>query len=264
MCQFAFVQQPEHQSHMISRDNNRNMEPIFENIVQAPSFANILNESHTVIDQTPPPPPQTADIKTVLNNSVPKIAQNIMLQPLVDTNENNIVSSSSSSMVGEANVTQLSSNQIQPTQPKPMGPANGSINGLVQTMNDKLTVRTNSKAQQTPPTAWKIKTHSVAVSVVPSNNYPHNEVTAAKQINLGSNNSSSCSNNNNVPIVPKVDDQQQQSSKLNANAVSIATEKSVQSTQDVTTQQSSEVQTVPVSDMQQDDPSIFVNHENLR
>ncbi|XP_055324192.1 putative mediator of RNA polymerase II transcription subunit 26 isoform X3 [Sitodiplosis mosellana] len=266
------------QSHIINRDNNRNNEHIYDN-AQAPSFANILNDSHTVNEMA-----ISSEMKNVLNNSVPKNQQTIMLQPLVDTNENNIVSNS----IGDGpTLTQLppppqqqqqQQQQIQ-TQQKPIAQANGSINGLVQTMNEKLVVRTNSKAQQTPTTAWSMKksTQSVAVSVVPSNNYPHNEVHAAKQNVLGSN------NNNNIPIVPKVEEQHQhqhqhqhqqqhqhhhhhhhqQSSKVTATAATIATEKSVQSSPDITTtQQSSEVQTVPVSDMQPEEPSIFANNNN--
>lgn len=209
-----------------------------------------MNDSHAVSEPV--------EMKNVLNNFVPKNQQTIMLQPLVDTNENNITN-----VIVDGSITQLPT-QIS-TQQKPMGPANGSINGLVQTMSEKLVVRTNNKAQQTPPTAWSIKksTQSVAVSVVPSNNYPHNEMNATKQNILGSNNSSSCSNNNNIPIVPKVDEQQ----KVNATAatISISENKSIQSSQDVTTtQQSSEVQTVPVSDMQSEEPSTYANNNIAR
>lgn len=219
-------------SEMVNEMPNQNEikpEPMYD-AVQAPSFANILNDSHAGESLA------SSDLNNVLNNSVPKNPQTIMLQPLVDSNENTIP------MMGEPSIMQMP----QPTQAKPTPPANGSINGLVQTMNEKLVVRTNTKAQQTPAPAWKKSTQSVAVSVVPSNNYPHNEVNATKQNNLGSNNS--CSINNNIPIVPKVEDQQP-SSKLNQ------ADKPVHSTQDVTTtQQSSEVQTVPVSDMQSEDP----------
>lgn len=207
--------------------------------------------------------PISSEIKNVLNNSVPKNQQTIIMHPLVDTNENNI-----SNNIGDGTITQLPPQIQTQQQQKPMGPTNGSINGIVQTMSEKLVVRTNSKAQQTPTTAWaKKSTQSVAVSVVPSNNYPHNEVNAAKQNVLGSNNSSSCSNNNNIPIVPKVEEHQhqqqqpQQSSKV--TAATIAAEKSVQSSHDITTtQQSSEVQTVPVSDMQPEEPTIFSNNNN--
>lgn len=236
-----------------NRDSNRNNEQIFDNAQTPPSFANIVNDSHAVSEPV--------EMKNVLNNLVPKNQQTIMLQSLVDTNENNIANA-----IVDGSITQLPS-QI-PTQPKPMGPANGSINGLVQTMSEKLVVRTNNKAQQTPPSVWSMKksTQSVAVSVVPSNNYPHNEMNAAKQNILGSNNSSSCSNNNNIPIVPKVDEQQQ-SSKVNATAstIAISENKSIQSSQDVTTtQQSSEVQTVPVSDMQSEEPSMYANNNIAR
>lgn len=188
---------------------------------------------------------------------MPKNQQTIVLQPLVDTNENNIANT----LIDE-NLTQLQPQMH--VQSKQLGPANGSINGLVQQMNDRLVVRSNNnKTQQIPTTAWSMKksTQSVAVSVVPSNNYLHNEVNATKQTVLGSNNSNSCSNNNNIPIVPKVDEQQQ-SSKVNATAATITADKF---SQDVTTtQQSSEVQTVPVSDMQSDEPSIFANNNNAR
>ncbi|XP_031631021.1 ubiquitin carboxyl-terminal hydrolase 10-A isoform X4 [Contarinia nasturtii] len=265
-------QQPEHsiQSHIINRDSNRNNEQMFEN-AQAPSFANILNDSHTMIETSSSPSPIVVpnDIKNVLNNSVPKNQQTIMLQPLVDTNENNIPNTIGDGQLPPplsstaTTTTPASSSQQMQTQSKPMGPVNGPINGIVQAMNEKLVVRTNSKAQQTPTTAWNIKksTQSVAVSVVPSNNYSHNEMNATKQHVLGSNNSSSCNNNNNIPIVPKLDEQhQQQSSKVNVTA---ATEKSIQSNQDITTtQQSSETQTIPVTDMQTDEPSIFANNNN--
>lgn len=251
------------QPHIINQDNNRNPEPMYEN-AQAPSFANILNDPHSVAETLVP-----LDMKNVLNNSVPKSSQNMMLPPLVDSNENTIADGNLKQRLPQQqhHHQQQFPQQIQ-TQPsnqtqQPKGASNGSINGLVQTMNEKLVVRTNSRAQQTPPTAWAMKksTQSVAVSVVPSNNYPHNEVNAAKQHILSSNNSSS--NINNIPIVPKVDEQQHQSSKVNATAATaLSTEKSVQSNQDVTTQQSSEMQTVPVSDMQSEEPSIYANTNN--
>lgn len=57
------------------------------------------------------------------------------------------------------------------------GTAHGPINGLIQATNEKLALKTErsggqNKHQQSAPWALKKSTQSVAVSVVPSNNYP--------------------------------------------------------------------------------------------
>lgn len=140
-----------------------------------------------------------------------------------------------------------------------------SINGLVQATNDKLSIKNERVGTNKNPatSAWtpRKSTQSVAVSVVPSNNYPQSEPTQAKisnqtnKVNLSSNSNGGGSNNNSAhitsikPIVPKVDEQQPSTTSALVNT---CTEK----LHSDTTSQSSEVQTIPVSEI---DTEIVIN-----
>lgn len=147
---------------------------------------NIVNELQQM---TVEPQNVSADIKNIISNSVPKNQQNInhtQQQLSVDASSNeialNTIENASSIIVNEANTQHQMHQQQQKSQHKAISTPNGSINGLVQAVNDKLSMKSN-KTQQTSAWAFKKSTQSVAVSVVPSNNYPHNELNVAKTNN---------------------------------------------------------------------------------
>lgn len=120
------------------------------------------------------------EMNNVIINSVPKIKQttNILQHSVTDTNENN------------NKINTIIDGNLQ--QHKTSSTSNGSINGIIQATNEKLSFNKNNErrtdslvlgktkiqTQQTTTTTtaapWTLKksTQSVAVSVVPSNNYP--------------------------------------------------------------------------------------------
>lgn len=152
---------------------------------------NIVNESQQTIVE---PQNVSADIKNIISNSVPKTQQKInhtQQQLPIDASSNELALNTiknASIIVNEANAQhqlhqqQPQQQQQQSQQHKAISTPNGSINGLVQAVNDKLSMKSN-KTQQTSAWALKKSTQSVAVSVVPSNNYPHNELNVAKTNN---------------------------------------------------------------------------------
>lgn len=148
---------------------------------------NIVNESQQT---TVEPQNVSADIKNIISNSVPKTQQKInhaQQQLPIDASSNEIASlniiANAPIVVNEAaNAQHQQQHQQQSQQHKAISTPNGSINGLVQVVNDKLSMKSN-KTQQTSAWALKKSTQSVAVSVVPSNNYPHNELNIAKANN---------------------------------------------------------------------------------
>lgn len=158
---------------------------------------NIVNESQQT---TVEPPNVSADIKNIIiSNSVPKTQQKInhtQQQLPIDAPSNEIALNpidTASIVVNEVNAQhqlhhhhhqqpQQHHQLQQQQQHKAISTPNGSINGLVQAVNDKLSMKSN-KTQQTSAWALKKSTQSVAVSVVPSNNYSHNEVNVAKTNN---------------------------------------------------------------------------------
>lgn len=159
---------------------------------------NIVNESQQTIVE---PQNVSADIKNIISNSVPKTQQKInhtQQQLPIDASSNELALNTienASIIVNEANAMhqqqqhqqqhqhqQQQQQQQQSQQHKAISTPNGSINGLVQAANDKLSMKSN-KTQQTSAWALKKSTQSVAVSVVPSNNYPHNELNVAKTNN---------------------------------------------------------------------------------
>lgn len=96
-----------------------------------------------------------ADIKNA--NLVPNVKHHVPQQHSTDANENAI--------------------DVHIEHHNARGTAHGPINGLIQATNEKLTLKPErssgqNKHQHSAPWALKKSTQSVAVSVVPSNNYP--------------------------------------------------------------------------------------------